>query len=94
MPGLRTQGHRENFANAATFNHDAALIMGMVRGIHAKDIEHFLLQKTRYQDKRINELAKGKAMGNFLRPWRVHAPARRNTAAGNPLDSHDAMAPA
>lgn len=55
------------FAQAPAFNPDAALIKGVVCGIRVEDIEHPLMQKIRYLDKLIDELAKGKAMDKILR---------------------------
>src|ERR1044071_7904312 len=50
------------FAQASRFNPNASLIKGVVCGIRVEAIEHPLMQKIRYMDKLIDELAKGKAM--------------------------------
>ena len=55
------------FAQAPAFNPNAALIKGVVCGIRVEDIEHPLMQKIRYLDKLVDELAKGKALDKILR---------------------------
>jgi hypothetical protein len=55
------------FAQAPAFNPNAALIKGVVCGIRVEDIEHPLMQKIRYLDKLVDELAKGKALDRILR---------------------------
>jgi hypothetical protein len=58
---------REFFDKAPKFNPNAALIKGVVCGIRVEDIEDPLMQKIRYLDKLIDELAKGKKMEKILR---------------------------
>jgi hypothetical protein len=58
---------REFFEKAPKFNPNAALIKGVVCGIRVEDIEDPLMQKLRYLDKLIDELAKGKKMEKILR---------------------------
>ena len=58
---------REFFEKAPKFNPNAALIKGVVCGIRVEDIEDPLMQKIRYLDKLIDELAKGKKMEKILR---------------------------
>ena len=70
--GLRKQIGSENdletfFAQAPKFNPNASLIKGVVCGIRVEDIEHPLMQKIRYLDKLVDELAKGKALDKILR---------------------------
>ena len=70
--GLARQIESENdletfFAQAPAFNPNAALIKGVVCGIRVEDIEHPLMQKIRYLDKLVDELAKGRAMDKILR---------------------------
>ena len=55
------------FAQAPAFNPNASLIKGVVCGIRVEDIEHPLMQKIRYLDKLVDELAKGKALDKILR---------------------------
>jgi len=43
------------------------LITGTVRGIRVKNVEDPLMQKLRYLDKLVDELAKGKPMEKILR---------------------------
>jgi hypothetical protein len=58
---------REFFEKAPKFNPYASLIKGVVCGIRIEDIEDPLMQKIRYLDKLIDELAKGKKMEKILR---------------------------
>jgi hypothetical protein len=46
---------------------NASLIKGVVCGVRVEDIEDPLMQKLRYLDKLIDELAKGKKMEKILR---------------------------
>ncbi len=55
------------FAQAPALNPNAALIKGVVCGIRVEEIDDPLMQKIRYLDKLIDELAKGKAMEKILR---------------------------
>ena len=56
------------FAAAPEMHPNCSLIKGVVCGIRVEDIEDPLMQKIRYLDKLIDELAKGKAMEKILRP--------------------------
>lgn len=58
---------RTFFAKAPKYNPHASLIKGVVCGIRVEDIEDPLMQKIRYMDKLIDELAKGKKMEKILR---------------------------
>ena len=58
---------REFFEKAPKFNLNASLIKGVVCGIRVEEIEDPLMQKIRYLDKLIDELAKGKKMEKILR---------------------------
>ncbi len=58
---------REFFDNAPKFNPNASLIKGVVCGIRVEEIEDPLMQKIRYLDKLIDELAKGKKKEKILR---------------------------
>lgn len=55
------------FAQAPAFHPNAALIKGVVCGIRVEDVDDPLMQKIRYLDKLVDELAKGKAMEKILR---------------------------
>ena len=55
------------FAQAPAFNASAALIKGVVCGVRVEEVDDPLMQKIRYLDKLIDELAKGKAMEKILR---------------------------
>jgi hypothetical protein len=55
------------FDAAPQINPNAHLITGVICGIRVEDIEDPLVQKARYLDKLIDELAKGKAMEKILR---------------------------
>jgi len=55
------------FAQAPLMNPKAGLITGVVCGVRVEDIADPLMQKIRYLDKLIDELAKGKKMASILR---------------------------
>lgn len=55
------------FAQAPRFNPDAALITGVICGHRVEEIVDPLMQKIRYLDKLIDELARGKKMSAILR---------------------------
>ncbi len=55
------------FAQAPAMNPNRSLIKGVVCGVRVEDIEDPLMQKIRYLDKLMDELAKGKAMEKILR---------------------------
>ena len=57
----------EEFFDDATLNPNAALITGVVCGVRVENVEDPLMQKIRYLDKLVDELAKGKAMEKVLR---------------------------
>ena len=58
---------RTFFEKAPKLNPNVTLIKGVVCGIRVEDIEDSLMQKIRYMDKLIDELAKGKKMEKILR---------------------------
>lgn len=55
------------FAEAPAMNPNVSKITGVICGYRVEDIEDHLVQKVRYLDKLIDELAKGKAMEKILR---------------------------
>ncbi len=55
------------FAEAPTMHPNVSLIKGIVCGVRVEDLADPLMQKIRYLDKLIDELAKGKAMAKILR---------------------------
>ncbi|NML21388.1 DUF2200 domain-containing protein [Pseudoflavitalea sp. G-6-1-2] len=55
------------FAQAPQMNPNASLIKGVICGYRVEEIQDKLMQKIRYMDKLIDELAKGKAMEKILR---------------------------
>ena len=57
----------EEFFKQATINSNAHLITGMICGYRIEDIETPLTKQTRYMDKLIDELAKGRKMEKILR---------------------------
>jgi hypothetical protein len=70
--GLKRQIEQENdletfFAQAPRMHPNSAMIKGVVCGIRVEDIEDPLMQKIRYLDKLIDELAKGRKMEKILR---------------------------
>ena len=70
--GLKKQIERENdleafFEQAPAIHPNSSLIEGVVCGIRVEEIDDPLMQKIRYMDKLIDELAKGKTMEKILR---------------------------
>ena len=57
----------ETFFAEASLNQNVSKITGVVCGYRVEEIENKLLQKIRYLDKLIDELAKGKTMDKILR---------------------------
>jgi hypothetical protein len=55
------------FAQAPRINPNVGLIKGVVCGVRVEDIADPLMQKIRYLDKLIDELAKGKKLASILR---------------------------
>ncbi|ASV31734.1 DUF2200 domain-containing protein [Maribacter cobaltidurans] len=55
------------FEEAPRFNPNASKITGVICGYRVEEIEDKLMQKVRYLDKLIDELAKGKSMEKILR---------------------------
>jgi hypothetical protein len=57
----------EQFFQRATLNPNAHLITGTICGYRIEDIENPLTKQSRYLDKLVDELAKGKKMEKILR---------------------------
>lgn len=55
------------FAEAPKLNPNVSKITGLICGYRVEDIEDPLMQKIRYMDKLVDELAKGKKMEKILR---------------------------
>jgi hypothetical protein len=70
--GLKKQIDNKNdlqtfFEEAPQINENVSKITGVICGYRVEEIEDPLMQKIRYMDKLIDELAKGKAMEKILR---------------------------
>ena len=70
--GLQQQIEQENdletfFAQSPGIHPNSSHIKGVVCGVRVEEIEDPLMQKIRYLDKLIDELAKGKTMEKILR---------------------------
>ena len=57
----------EEFFAAARLNPRASSITGTICGIRVEDVEDPLMQKIRYLDKLVDELAKGRPLEKILR---------------------------
>ena len=55
------------FTQAPQINSNASKITGLICGYRVEEIEDKLMQKIRYLDKLVDELAKGKTMEKILR---------------------------
>lgn len=65
---LTNQTDIENFFNdAPNFNTNANKITGVICGYRVEEIEDPIMQKVRYLDKIIDELAKGKSLDKIMR---------------------------
>ncbi|MFS3126941.1 DUF2200 domain-containing protein [Nocardioides sp. Bht2] len=59
---LEAESTFEEFFADASLNPNAGLIKGVVCGVRVEEVEDPLMQKIRYLDKLVDELAKGKAL--------------------------------
>jgi len=57
----------EQFFQSAKLNPNAKLITGVICGYRVEEIENPLTQQTRYLDKLVDELARGRKMEKILR---------------------------
>jgi hypothetical protein len=76
LTGFDDAGLHQRIADGATFaeffadarlNPNASLITGVICGMRVEQIEDPLMQKIRYLDKLVDELARGKSMEKILR---------------------------
>jgi hypothetical protein len=70
--GLQQQNEKESdlqafFAEAPVMHPNSSLIKGVVCGVRVEEIKDPLMQRIRYLDKLIDELAKGKALDKIMR---------------------------
>jgi hypothetical protein len=70
--GLQRQIEQQNdfrtfFAQAPALHPNSAMITGVVCGVRVEEVEDPLMQKIRYMDKLVDELAKGRKMEKILR---------------------------
>ena len=70
--GLERQIEQEKdleafFAEAPAMNPNSSLIKGVVCGVRVEEVDDPLMQKIRYLDKLVDELAKGRKMEKILR---------------------------
>jgi hypothetical protein len=63
----------EDLFAQATLNPEASLITGVVCGVRVESVEDPLMQKIRYLDKLVDELARGKPLEKVLRTGNVSA---------------------
>lgn len=61
-----------DFFAEARLNPRAVLITGVICGVRVEEIEDPLMQKIRYLDKIVDELARGKKMESILRSGELH----------------------
>lgn len=64
---IEKQTSFRDFFAEARLNPNAKLITGVICGVRVEEIEDPLMQKIRYLDKLVDELAKGRAMEKVLR---------------------------
>ncbi len=57
----------EDFFAAARLNPNASSITGTICGVRIEDIDDPVMQKIRYLDKLVDELARGRSMDKILR---------------------------
>ncbi|GMA31225.1 DUF2200 domain-containing protein [Litorihabitans aurantiacus] len=55
------------FATAPSMNPNTALITGVICGIRVEEVEDPLMQRIRWMDKLVDEVARGKKMSSILR---------------------------
>lgn len=63
----KNASYRDFFAEAPALNPKARLITGLICGYRVEEITDALMQKVRWLDKLVDELAKGRKMEKILR---------------------------
>lgn len=63
----KNASYRDFFAEAPALNPKAGLITGLICGYRVEEIKDGLMQKVRWLDKLVDELAKGRKMEKILR---------------------------
>lgn len=58
---------KDFIVNAPNFNEKSSLITGIICGVRVEEIKDPLIQKIRYLDKLIDELANGRPLGKIFR---------------------------
>ena len=64
---IKENANFETFFNRATLNPNANLIKGTICGYRIENIDNTITKQTRYLDKLVDELAKGRKMEKILR---------------------------
>jgi hypothetical protein len=78
------------FARAPRMNPKAALITGVVCGVRVEEVSDPLMQKIRYLDKLVDELARGKELASILRSQNGVPGTRARRAGPAPGTARDA----
>ncbi len=64
---IEQQVNFEEFFNRAELNPNASLIKGLICGYRIEELDNEITRQTRYLDKLVDELAKGRKMEKILR---------------------------
>jgi hypothetical protein len=64
---IKSEATYDEFFKECKLNSNVHLITGMICGYRVEEIEDTLIRNTRYLDKLVDELAKGKKMEKILR---------------------------
>ena len=68
-----------DFFSEAAIHENAIFITGVVCGVRVETVEDPLMQKIRYLDKLVDELAKGKPLDKVLRAGAIEAESERSS---------------
>jgi len=71
---IKKETNFQDFFQQERLNADASLITGVICGIRVEDIEDPLMQKIRYLDKVVDELAKGKSLEKIMNRKKATTP--------------------